>query len=69
MAEEQNIRKGAMAFVLGAVVVVLIGIVWYLYSGGEVVPEDEPDLEVELPEDTAPENDGGTEGGGTGGGE
>ena len=39
-----------LAFVLGAVVVILAGVVWYLYSGGDVPAEPEPEIQIDLPD-------------------
>ena len=50
MADGKDKGNSVMAFVLGAVVVVLIGLGWYVLSGGDIPSEDEPDIEVELPD-------------------
>lgn len=42
--------NSGMAFVLGAVVVVLAGVIWYIATGGDVPGNDKADIEIELPE-------------------
>jgi hypothetical protein len=46
------VRSGnsGIAFVLGAVVVVLAGLIWYLYSGGDLPGADEPEIQINLPD-------------------
>ena len=41
--------NSAMAFVLGAVVVVLGGLVWYISTGGQMPGQDQADIKIELP--------------------
>ncbi|QPM89992.1 hypothetical protein [Pseudooceanicola algae] len=41
-----------IAFILGVVVVVLAGVVWYVYSGGELPGESEPEIQIDLPGDS-----------------
>ncbi len=50
MAEKSG--NSGLAFVLGAVVVVLAGVVWYVYSGGELPGESEPEIQIDLPGDS-----------------
>lgn len=38
------------AFILGAVVVVLAGLVWYIASGGDVPWSEEPEIQIDLPD-------------------
>ncbi|NIZ10659.1 hypothetical protein [Pseudooceanicola sp. HF7] len=55
MADQSgNSRSGVtgIAFVLGAVVVILAGLVWYIYSGGELPGESEPEIQIDLPGDS-----------------
>ncbi|MBB4021886.1 MAG: hypothetical protein SWN98_07740 [Pseudomonadota bacterium] len=49
MAENTN-STPALAFILGAVVVLLGGVVWYVYSGGEIPGENEPEIQIDLPD-------------------
>ncbi|WP_193081998.1 hypothetical protein [Pseudooceanicola spongiae] len=48
MAERSG--NSGIAFVLGAVVVVLAGLIWYLYSGGDLPGADEPEIQINLPD-------------------
>ncbi|MBY5971160.1 hypothetical protein PSM7751_01207 [Pseudooceanicola marinus] len=48
MAEKSG--KSGLAFILGAVVVVLAGVVWYISTGGEVPAADEPEIQIDLPD-------------------
>ncbi|SLN42185.1 hypothetical protein AQS8620_01672 [Aquimixticola soesokkakensis] len=41
----------ALAFILGAVVVVLAGLVWYMSTGGELPGASEPEIQIDLPGD------------------
>lgn len=45
----QRSSNTAMGFVLGAVVVVLGGIVWYLYNGDSFTPHHDNKVTIELP--------------------
>ena len=49
MADEKS-GNSAMAFILGAVVVVLVGLGWYIWSGGDVPQADEPEIQIDLPD-------------------
>lgn len=51
MSDQSQSEGGrvGLAFILGGVVVVLAGLVWYLYSGGELPGQDDPDVKIELP--------------------
>ncbi|WP_199672094.1 hypothetical protein [Pseudooceanicola sediminis] len=48
MAEKSG--NSGIAFILGAVVVVLAGLIWYLYSGGDLPGADEPEIQIDLPD-------------------
>ncbi|SNY56372.1 hypothetical protein SAMN06297129_3272 [Pseudooceanicola antarcticus] len=48
MAEKSG--NNGLAFILGAVVVVLAGVIWYVSSGGEIPGADEPEIQVDLPD-------------------
>ncbi len=46
----QKSGNTGLAFVLGAVVVIVAGLVWYVYSGGELPGQDEPEIQIDLPD-------------------
>ncbi|MBT9382294.1 hypothetical protein KM176_00340 [Pseudooceanicola sp. CBS1P-1] len=48
MAEKSG--NSALAFVLGAVVVVVAGLAWYVFSGGEMPGADKPEIQIDLPD-------------------
>lgn len=41
--------SSAMAFILGAVVVILGGVIWYISTGGDVPGNEKADIEIDLP--------------------
>lgn len=48
MAEKSG--NTGLAFILGAVVVVLAGVIWYVTTGGDVPGADEPEIQIDLPD-------------------
>ena len=48
MAEKSG--NNGLAFILGAVVVALAGVIWYVSTGGEIPAGDEPEIQVDLPD-------------------
>ncbi|WP_264213825.1 hypothetical protein [Leisingera thetidis] len=46
---------GALAFILGGVVVAVVVIGWFVFGGAN--PVDEPDLRIELPDGSAIEGE------------
>ncbi|WP_176473847.1 hypothetical protein [Actibacterium ureilyticum] len=49
MATETKSTSG-LAFILGAVVVVVGGLVWYIYAGGDVPAQNEAEIQIDLPD-------------------
>jgi hypothetical protein len=49
MADNTSSGGGALAFILGGVVVVLAGLIWFFTTGGELPGEDTADISIELP--------------------
>ncbi|SFQ96158.1 hypothetical protein [Poseidonocella sedimentorum] len=49
MAEKTSGSSNALAFVVGGLVVV-VGILAYLFLGGDVPAAEEPDIQIELPD-------------------
>lgn len=50
MPQENFTGRGTVGFILGAVVVVLVGIVWYLASDGDPFGRNDPGITIQLPE-------------------
>ncbi|WP_156102998.1 hypothetical protein [Thioclava atlantica] len=46
----QSNGRGAMGFIVGALVVVVAGIVWYIYSGGEMPGQNDAEIKIDLPD-------------------
>lgn len=49
MSQENVTSRGTVGFILGAVVVVLVGIVWYLASDGNPFGRSSPGVTIQLP--------------------
>ena len=50
MANGNSNGIGAMGFILGAVVVALAGLIWYVWSGGEVPSNNDATITIKVPE-------------------
>ena len=48
MAQENSSAAG-MGLVIGALAVALAGVLWFVYSGGDLPGEDQADIRIELP--------------------
>lgn len=48
MAGNSSVNSG-LAFVVGALVVVVAGLAWYIFSGGETPQADKPEIQIDLP--------------------
>ncbi|MGD9918486.1 MAG: hypothetical protein AB7U46_10725 [Paenirhodobacter sp.] len=48
MAEPNG--NGLKSFLLGVLVVLVAGLGWYIYSGGEVPQKDKPEITINLPD-------------------
>ncbi|KPQ07891.1 MAG: hypothetical protein HLUCCA12_02160 [Rhodobacteraceae bacterium HLUCCA12] len=50
MPQENLTGRGTVGFILGVVVVVLAGVVWYLATDGNPFGRDDPGISIQLPE-------------------
>jgi hypothetical protein len=41
--------SGLKSFIIGALLVIVLGGGWYIYSGGDVPAADEPEIQIDLP--------------------
>lgn len=48
MLESKN--NSFMGFIIGALVVVVAGLVWFIYSGGEMPGQNEAEIQINLPD-------------------
>ncbi|MCA0921528.1 hypothetical protein [Pseudooceanicola nanhaiensis] len=49
MAQSGNGSNTTLGFIVGALVVVVAGLVWFIFSGGDVPGADEPEIQIDLP--------------------
>ncbi|WP_141693231.1 DUF1071 domain-containing protein [Thioclava sp. SK-1] len=45
-----NNSGNTKSFLIGALIVVVAGLGWYIYSGGDVPSADEPEIQIDLPD-------------------
>ncbi|WP_209425394.1 hypothetical protein [Pararhodobacter sp. SW119] len=50
MAQPGSGGRGAFGFILGAVVVVVAGLVWYIATDGNMFGRNEASITIELPD-------------------
>lgn len=50
MSQENLAGRGTVGFILGAVVIVLVGVVWYLASDGNPFGRNDPGITIQLPQ-------------------
>ncbi|SFN25084.1 hypothetical protein SAMN05216224_103177 [Thioclava dalianensis] len=42
--------RGAMGFIIGALVVIVAGLVWYIYADGDMPGQDKAEIKINLPD-------------------
>lgn len=47
---QSGTNSAGMGFILGAVVVVLAGLVWFVASGGEMPGHNDAEIKIDLPD-------------------
>ncbi|MER5172177.1 DUF1071 domain-containing protein [Thioclava sp. GXIMD4216] len=48
---EGNGSGNTKSFLIGALIVIVAGLGWYIWSGGDVPQKDEPEIQIDLPGD------------------